>query len=274
VTAAARRVQVQPIEPPYLLTAMTHRRGVGVAVTGDASTTVVDMVVHGQWSQHLGDQVSASLRLCLAGPSVLIIIDLQRMDDPYGVSMPFWLAAWRLARFALSPVHVAFCLPTTTALSRRLRNLQGPRPRVFAAVSEARIAIGGRMWRADRLQARLTPRPASVRQARDLVTQACRAWHVPQLLQDTSLIVSELASNAVEHAGTDFIVTVARGGTGLHVAVHDRVPRFPQPRQSALIGPQASLAKRGRGLRLVHTVAAGWGAMPARAGKVVWATVS
>jgi hypothetical protein len=60
-----------------------------VAVTGDASTTVVEMVAHGRWSQHLGKQVSAGLRVCLAGPSVSIIIDLQHVDDPYGVSMPF-----------------------------------------------------------------------------------------------------------------------------------------------------------------------------------------
>ena len=273
MTAADRREQVQPIEPPYLLTAIINRRGVGVAVTGDASITVVEVAVHGQWSQRLGEQVSAGLRLCLAGPSVSIIIDLQHMDDTYGVSMPFWLAAWRQARLALSPVHLAFCLSTTTALSRRLRHLQGPQPRVFATVPEARIAIAERLSRADRLQARLAPRPASIGTARNLVRQACRAWHLPQLLDDTSLIVSELATNAVEHARTDFIVTVSRGGTRLHVAVHDGVPRFPHPSKPALIGPQASLAERGRGLRLVHRVAAAWGAMPTRGGKVVWATV-
>ena len=273
MTAADRRKQVQPIEPPYLLTAVINRRGVGVAVTGDASTTVVDMVVHGQWSQHLGEQVSTGLRLCLAGPSISIIIDLQHVDDPYGVSMPFWLAAWRHARLGLPPVHLAFCLPTTTALSRRLRHLQGPQPRVFATVPEARIAIAERLSRADRLQTRLAPRPASIGAARNLVRQACRAWHLPRLLDDTSLIVSELATNAVEHACTDFIVTVSRGGTSLHVAVHDGVPRFPRPSEPALIDPLASLAERGRGLRLVHTIAAAWGAMPARGGKVVWATV-
>jgi anti-sigma regulatory factor (Ser/Thr protein kinase) len=273
MTAADRREQVQPIEPPYLLTAVTNRRGVGVAVTGDASTTVVEMAAHGQWSQHLGKQVSAGLRLCLAGPSISIIIDLQHMDDPYGVSMPFWLAAWRQARLALSPVNLAFCLPTTTALSRRLRHLQGPQPRVFATVPEARIAIAERLSRADRLQAHLAPRPASIAAARNLVTQACRAWHLPQLLHDASLIVSELATNAVEHARTDFIVTVSRGATSLHVAVHDGAPRFPHPSKPALIDPLASLAERGRGLRVVHTVAAAWGAVPARGGKVVWATV-
>ena len=77
MTAAEPREQVQPIEPPYLLTAVTNRRGVRVAVTGDASTTVVEMAAHGQWSQHLGEQVSAGLRLCFAGPSISIIIDLQ-----------------------------------------------------------------------------------------------------------------------------------------------------------------------------------------------------
>jgi anti-sigma regulatory factor (Ser/Thr protein kinase) len=273
MTAADRQEQMQPIEPPYLLTAVPNRRGVGFTVTGDASTTVVELAAYGQWSQHLGKQVSAGLRLCLAGPSVSIIIDLQHVDDAYGVSMPFWLAAWRQARLAVSPVNVAFCLPTTAALSRRLRHLNGPQPRVFATVPEARIAIAKRQLRTDQLQARLAPGPSSVRAARHLVRHACRTWHLPQLVDDTSLIVSELASNAVEHAGTDFIVTVSRGGTSLHVAVHDGVSRFPRPSMPALIDPLALLAERGRGLRLVHSVAAAWGAMPAHGGKVVWATV-
>lgn len=265
---------VQPLEPPYLLTAVTSRRGLGVTVTGDASTAVIEMAVHGEWSPHLGDQVSAGLRLCLAGPSASIIIDLQHLGDAYGVSMPFWLAAWRQARLGASPVHLAFCLPTTATLSRRLRNLKGPQPRVFAAVPEARIAIAERLSRADRLQARLAPRPDSVRAARDLVAQACRAWHLAHLLPATSLVASELAANAVEHAGTDFVVTVSRSGARLHVAVHDGAPRFKLPTGSELAAPPSALADRGRGLLLVHKVAAAWGVMPGRGGKVVWATVA
>ncbi len=256
---------------PYLLTPATDRGGVRVTVTGDASTAVVEMVVRGPWSPNLGLQVSDGLRLCLAGPSTSILVDLQHMGDPYGVGLPFWLAAWRQARLGQSPVHLAFCLPTTTALSWRLRHLQGPQPRVFATVTEARIGIAERISRADRLQTRLPPRPSSVRAARALVAQACCAWHLPQLLGDTSLIVSELATNAVEHARTDFVVTVSRSGTRLHVAVRDSAPRFPRLREPAFVGPAPG--ERGRGLRLVHTVAAAWGAMPTRGGKVVWATM-
>jgi hypothetical protein len=266
--------RARPLEPPFLLTAVTSRRGLGVAVTGDASTAVLEMAVHGEWSPRLGDQVSAGLRLCLAGPSASIILDLRHVDDPYGISMPFWLAAWREARLEPSPVHLAFCLPAVAALSRRLRNLKGPQPRVFTTVSEARVAIAGRLSRTDRLQVRLAPEPASVKAARDLAAKACQAWRLAHLGPATSIVVSELATNAVEHAGTDFVVTVSRAGRRLHVAVHDGAPRFPRPNGPALTDPAAVFPAGGRGLMLVHKLATGWGSMPARGGKVVWATIT
>lgn len=163
------------LEPSYLLTAATDRHGVGVAVTGDASTAVVEMAPHGRWSPRLGEQVSAGLRLCLAGASAWIIIDLQHMSDPYGVSMPFWLTAWRQARLGPSPVHLAFSLPTTTALSRRLRHLPGPQPRVFATALEARAAIAERMSRADRLQARLAPQTSRFSPVRIIAPEPVQA---------------------------------------------------------------------------------------------------
>ncbi|MEU4242587.1 ATP-binding protein [Actinoplanes sp. NPDC026619] len=257
------------VQPPYLLTAVIGRPGVGVAVVGDAGMAVVEVAPHGQWSAQLGEEVSAALSMCLAGPSASIIIDLHELVDPHGFSLSFWLALWRQARLDNPPAHLMFCLPPTSALSQRLRHRQGPQPRVFATLPEARTAIADRMSRADRLQAQLAPQAASVRAARALVTQACEAWQRPELLDNTWLVVSELATNAVEHARTDLIVTVSHSGNRLHVAVHDCVRKFPQELSSA----PAALPERGRGLRLVHTVAAAWGAMPTPDGKVVWATV-
>jgi hypothetical protein len=266
--------RARPLEAPYLLTTMTDHHGVAVTVTGDATTAVVEMAAHGDWSPHLGDQISAGLRLCLAGPSVSVIIDLHHLDDPSGLSMPFWVAAWRQARLAPLPVRVVFCLSSTSVLSRRLRTTEGQRPWLFATAPEARIAIAARIAHVDRLQARLSPRPDCVRDARDLAKHACRVWHLPHLLDDTSLIASELASNAIEHARTDFVVTLSRNATRLHVAVQDGVAGFPRPHRPASVSPPASLPARGRGLLLVHKLAAAWGAMPARGGKVVWATLT
>ncbi|MET0414990.1 MAG: hypothetical protein ABW022_03080 [Actinoplanes sp.] len=59
---------MQPIEPPYLLTAVTDLLGGSVAVTGEPGMAVVEVAVHDRWSPELGDQVAAAMRMCLAGP--------------------------------------------------------------------------------------------------------------------------------------------------------------------------------------------------------------
>jgi anti-sigma regulatory factor (Ser/Thr protein kinase) len=273
VTAADRNAQVWPADSPYLLTAATHCFPTALPVIGDVDMAVVEVAAHGQWSPQLGERISAAVRMCLAGPCASIFINLRDLDDPHGASVPFWLELWRQARFATAPAQMTFCLPVTTALSRRLRHLRGPQPRVFATVAEARSAIAERITRADQRQAHLEPRRASVKAARDLVTQACHAWQLPGLLQDTWLIVSELAANAVEHARTDFIVTVSRSGTRLHVGIHECLSRFPPLDEPKLVSSLPSLGERGRGLQLVHTIADAWGTVPTRDGKVVWATV-
>jgi hypothetical protein len=237
-----------------------------VGVTADAGTAVVEMSVHGSWSDHLGEQVTSALRLCLAGPPTSVIVDLHGLDDPYGVSMPFWTAAGQDA----APVRVALCLPASSALDRRLRHCAAP-PLMYPTMPETRMVIAGLDAGTRRMQARLQPHPASVRAARNLVVEACRAWRLPQT-EAARLVVSELTANAVEHARTDLVVTASTDGTRLHLAVRDQATRYPQIGELPPAGPPAT-ATRGRGLRLVHATTTGWGAMPARGGKVVWATV-
>jgi Histidine kinase-like ATPase domain len=273
VTSGDRSVRWRSIEPPYLITAATDRLPTAVAVTGDAGMAVIEVAVSGRWSPRLGERVSAALCVCLAGPCASIIVDLRDLDDPHGVSVPFWLGLWRQARFATAAAQVAFCLPVTTALSWRLRHHRGPQPRVYATAGEARSAINARISHTDRRQAHLEPRPASVRAARNVVTQACHAWQLPELLPDAWLVVSELATNAVEHARTTFIVTVSHSGRRLHVAIHDCLSWFALPNEPKVVSPPASLGERGWGLQLVHTIAIAWGTVPTPDGKVVWATV-
>jgi anti-sigma regulatory factor (Ser/Thr protein kinase) len=262
-----------PVQPPYLLTAGADRPGTAVPVIADIGMVVVEVAPRGPWSPQLGHDVSAVVRMCLAGPPCSIIVNLDDLEDSGGVSASFWLGLWHELRLDAAPVGLVFCLPEPAALSLSLRHPNGPQPRVFATVSQARAAIAQGPSHAERMQARLQPRPASIRAARALVAQACQAWHLPDLLQDTWLIVSELAANAVEHACTDFVLTVSRGSAGLHVAIHDRVSRFPQPAGAKLAAPASVLDERGRGLRLVQMIAAAWGAVPTPDGKVVWATV-
>ncbi len=82
------------------------------------------------------------------------------------------------------------------------------------------------------------------------------------------LLLSELATNAVHHAATEFEVSVAmdRDARRVHVAVSDAAAGYPAPQEPAADAP------RGRGLHIVQTLADAWGVemQRDRIGKTVW----
>jgi anti-sigma regulatory factor (Ser/Thr protein kinase) len=262
----------EPRNPPYLFPPGHH--DAPVKVTADFATAMVELSVHGRWSQHLGMSVSAAIRSCLAEPPSAIIADLHDLGDPDGTSMPLWLAARRAAIVQQPPIQLALCLPTTAGLDRRMRRAGAHRHLpLFATMPEARAVISARLPLTEQIQARLPAQMASTRAARDLVTRACHTWHLARLLTRARLVMSELVANAVEHAGTDIWISVSQRGTGLHLAVRDGVADLPRLQHPALGTAQTRMSERGWGLRLVHLGAAAWGAMPVSSGKVVWATV-
>jgi anti-sigma regulatory factor (Ser/Thr protein kinase) len=86
---------------------------------------------------------------------------------------------------------------------------------------------------------------------------------------DLELVVGELASNAVLHAGGRYTVRLCHGRAGLVVEVADGNPR--QPRMSGGDAPVRALS--GRGLAIVGRISACWGVRADGTGKIVWATL-
>jgi len=115
----------------------------------------------------------------------------------------------------------------------------------------------------------LRPAPASVALARELVEDACHSWHLDRLAPRACLVVSELVSNAVCHAGTTIDLTVNKGNRNLHIAVRDYVHE-----PARLTGPAAEDQAGGRGLLIVEALTTCWGCIPTHDGKVVWAALS
>ncbi len=105
------------------------------------------------------------------------------------------------------------------------------------------------------------------RAARGFVGDALRQWgHSGTLLQDSQLVVSELATNAVVHARSAFSVVARREGSGLRLSVHDLSTAEPVLRSTLDV-----LAPSGRGLQLVAHISSEWGVEKTSAGKAVWA---
>ncbi len=110
------------------------------------------------------------------------------------------------------------------------------------------------------------PSPHSIAEARRFVSSRASVAASAQL-EKLLLIVSELATNAVRHAATPFVVEVATEFGGVRVSVRDRC----KTEIGATTAPMES--ECGRGLGLVDALADAWGVRGTAHGKVVWAEV-
>jgi anti-sigma regulatory factor (Ser/Thr protein kinase) len=115
---------------------------------------------------------------------------------------------------------------------------------------------------------------AAVREVRAFTRATLERWEITDRSDDITLVVSELLTNALEHAAPrpgGWPVRVgllqSRPGTAVLCAVADASCAPPVP------APPGHLAESGRGLHVIEEVSDSWGYTTApRRGKVVWAT--
>jgi anti-sigma regulatory factor (Ser/Thr protein kinase) len=97
------------------------------------------------------------------------------------------------------------------------------------------------------------------------VVETLRKREVAELVFEGALVVTELATNAVLHARSDFTVAVSIQPDAVRIAVRDSSAVLPAP------GDGRPGAATGRGLRIVAAVSREWAAERHGEGKIVWA---
>jgi anti-sigma regulatory factor (Ser/Thr protein kinase) len=110
--------------------------------------------------------------------------------------------------------------------------------------------------------------PASVSEARRFVVDAI-GNAPPHVIEAVAVAVSELATNCVRHAGTDFSVDIEKTPDRLRVEVADYGSGTP-----TLCSPEPC-EPSGRGLLLVRELSDAWGVEQSRdrPGNRVWFTM-
>lgn len=114
-----------------------------------------------------------------------------------------------------------------------------------------------------RLAASFPAAPESPGCARRLLAHALRLGGCEAAFVDTAtLVLSELASNAVRHVGSPFSIAATLEDSTLRLAVEDR----GSPSAQATM-----VARPTHGLGVVDALARSWGVKAAPRGKLVWA---
>lgn len=115
---------------------------------------------------------------------------------------------------------------------------------------------------------RFPPRPSSVGESRRMVRDYLSRAGREDLADTAELLVSEIVTNALVHAGTNIEVAFSFVDGGLRIEVTDGSPHAPSPRS---YGPSAGT---GRGLLLLEEMVDAWGVEFAEQGKTVWFTLA
>jgi len=126
---------------------------------------------------------------------------------------------------------------------------------------------GGRLVTSRRVsEVVLAPEADAPGTAREFAAETLRRWGVPQWGEPVGLVVSELVTNAVRHAGTVATLRLEPVDTGLVVAVDDA-----STGEARLVPAGTRSASGGLGLAIVDRLADEWGSTRRDGGKTVWA---
>jgi serine phosphatase RsbU (regulator of sigma subunit)/anti-sigma regulatory factor (Ser/Thr protein kinase) len=107
----------------------------------------------------------------------------------------------------------------------------------------------------------------SVAKARAFAREMLEAWDAGDLADSVVLLVSELVTNAVVHAGTTARLELRLDPQSVRVEVEDLHPRRVLP---MVVAEPTEEAEEGRGLLITFSLASAWGVDYTSASKRVW----
>lgn len=110
----------------------------------------------------------------------------------------------------------------------------------------------------------LPPEPSSVPRARRLVRARLAEWGLEEQSEVAELLVSELVTNALDHARGTIRLTLCCQDGLLRCEVEDAHPAAPRMRRAR------DDDERGRGLYMLDLLSCCWGSARTPAGKAVW----
>ena len=220
---------------------------VAFAVHGEGDVAV--LTLSGELDLSNVEALRNDLQTAMTDEPARLVFDLSQLDfiDSSGLALLLEASRGAPSVEVRAPSPAVRRLLEVTGLTRTLPVVEGATP--LARTSRAFAGA-----------------PDSVHAVRSFIRSHKDILPVP-LLADLELVASELATNAVQYAGTAFDVRLELRGSEVLLEVTDSGGGVPS------MGPEPSArSSHGRGLRIVDAIADGWGVRTAQPGpgKTVW----
>ncbi|MGO9343068.1 MAG: ATP-binding protein [Acidimicrobiales bacterium] len=113
---------------------------------------------------------------------------------------------------------------------------------------------------------RFEAEPRSAAYVRKYVRDSLDNWRVRS--DEAVFLANELATNAIIHARSEFVVEMSLYDSTCRIEVVDHDPNRPRE------APQSNATPNGRGLALVRALSRSWGVESRDEGKGVWCDVA
>ena len=248
-------------------------RSVESLVTADAAQTLSRVMPAGRsdveaFESEVGElvrrTVASGRRLRIYGEMVALLWDSGKIAEAIELE-GLWNEIGREVPFSLYCAYQTRSDDGDSAPFRHVCHLHSAvigRPALGPDMPSAAVVARAEDARAFRCE----PRSSSL--ARGFVADRLFAWGRPALVDDALILVAEMATNAMLHARSEFIVSLSFDHATLRLSVRDASSALP-----ALQDPNPD-SLSGRGLVLVSAVAERWGTELLADGKVVWAELS
>jgi hypothetical protein len=209
--------------------------------------------------------------LLWAAGQVNAALELEGLWNELGREIPFSLFCGYPQELVQGSQHqgavAEVCRLHTAVVGRPMAGAPATRSPVAGSPATSSSAAGDRLRRvhwADVTRTFAGSRE-DTRAARGFALGMLEPWRGEQLAADTALVVTELATNAVLHAGSAFSVSLTLSDGTIRISVSDTLPL------GANGVDQQLAAASGHGLGVVAAMATRWGVETVPSGKAVWA---
>jgi anti-anti-sigma regulatory factor len=213
-------------------------------------------------------QLRQTLLTCLTDCPDAVVIDLAGLTTFDKVALAVFRGIWQ--RAAVWPAVPVLLCAAPPALAASLARTGTDKILPVLADLPAALAAATGPATVARIDREFMPSVTAPAEARNMITEVCWAWRLPEQVGPATVIISELVTNAVTHATGTVRVTAVLRHPYLHLVVRDGDPAPPRP-QPVPVVTAGRLATSGRGLHVLEAAAQGWGYLCHGTGKVVWA---